>query len=73
MANLEHILDVDETILVNQEEFSMKPETILEVKEKPLRHRTIRKVLVKWSAYPVEDASWEDWDTLVTQFPYLKD
>ena len=73
MANPEHILDADDTILVNQEEFPMKPETILETKEKHLRRRTIREVLVKWNGYPIEDASWEDWDKLVAQFPHLKD
>ena len=41
VANPEHILGADDTILVNQEEFSMKPETILETKEKHLRRRTI--------------------------------
>ena len=35
VANPEHVLDVDDTILFNQEEFSMKPESILEIKEKP--------------------------------------
>ena len=36
VANPEHILDADDTILVNQEEFSMKSESILEIKEKYL-------------------------------------
>ena len=51
----------------------MKPEGILESQEKKLRHRTMRRVLVKWNGYPIEDASWEGWDLLVNQFPYLKD
>ena len=50
----------------------MKPESILEIKEKPLCHQIICRVLVKWNGYPFEDASWEDWDTLVAQLPYLK-
>ena len=73
VANPEHILDADDTILVNQEEFPKKPKMILETKEKHLRHRTIREVLVKWKGYPIEDASWEDWDRLIKQFPHLKD
>ena len=72
VANSEHILNTDDTILMNQEEFPLKPEMILETKERNLRHRTIREVLVKWSGYPAEDASWEDWDSLVAQFPYLR-
>ncbi|MGJ2631376.1 hypothetical protein ACR8J5_22400 [Salmonella enterica subsp. enterica serovar Paratyphi A] len=43
----------------------MEPEQILETKEKKLRHRTIKEVLVQWKGYPVEDASWESWDHLV--------
>ena len=49
----------------------MIPQQILEVKERKLRHRMIRDVLVQWKGYPIEDASWEDWDRLVIQFPYL--
>ena len=49
----------------------MEPDRILEVKEKQLRNRTIREALVQWKGYPIEDASWEDWDTLISQFPHL--
>ena len=38
----------------------MTPKWILEVKEKALRNRTLREVLVQWKGYPIEDASWED-------------
>ena len=67
-----HVLNEDDTILISQEEFQMEPEQILEVKERKLRHRTVREVLVQWKGYPIEDASWEDWDRLVAQFPHLK-
>ena len=50
----------------------MEPDWILDVKEKQLRHRTIREALVQWKGYPIEDASWEDWDALITQFPHLQ-
>ena len=53
----EHTLDLNDNILVNQEEFQMVPERILEVKEKALRNRNLREVLVQWKGYPVEDAS----------------
>ena len=36
----------------------MKPDWILDVKEKQLRHRTIREALVQWKGYPIADASW---------------
>ena len=53
VANPKHILDADDTILVNQEEFPMKPETILETKEKHLRHRTNSRGFseVEWVPY----------------------
>lgn len=67
-----HVLNHDDAILINQEEFQMEPEQVLETKEKQLRHRIIREVLIKWKGYPVEDASWEDWDQLAAQFPNFK-
>ena len=68
----QHILNLDNIVLVNQEEFQMEPKQILDLREKRLCHRTIRDVLVQWKGYPIEDASWEDWDRLVLQFPHLK-
>ena len=69
ISDSQHVLNHDDTILINQEEFQMEPEQILEVKEKKLRHRTLREVLVQWKGYLVEDASWENWDRLIAQFP----
>ena len=60
IPNTDHILSCDDSILVTHEEFQMEPEQILNVKEKQLRNRTIREVLVQWKGYPVKDASWED-------------
>ena len=47
VPNSEHILDLDENVLVNQEEFWMEPEEILKTKEKQLRNQTIHKVMVQ--------------------------
>ena len=57
VSNLEHILDLDENILVNQEEFQIEPEQILKIKEKQLRNQTIQEFLVQWKGHPIEDAS----------------
>ena len=50
----------------------MEPEWILEIKEKALHNHNVQEVLVQWKGYPIEDASWEDWDTLIAQFPHLQ-
>ena len=50
----------------------MEPQYILDRNTKRLRNRTIEEVLVKWDAYPVEDASWVDIDALLTEFPSFK-
>ena len=36
VPNSKHILDLDDNILVNHEEFKMEPEQILKIKEKQL-------------------------------------
>ena len=46
VANPNHVLNLDDTILVNQEVYHMEPDWIVDVKEKKLRHRTIREALV---------------------------
>ena len=46
VANPDHVLNLDETILVNQQEFHMEPDWIVDVKEKKLHHRTIIEALV---------------------------
>ncbi|MCO5602539.1 hypothetical protein L7F22_056672 [Adiantum nelumboides] len=66
-----HILNHDDAILINQEEVQMEPEQVLEVKERKLRHRTVREVLIQWKGYIVEDASWENWNDLVAHFSHF--
>ena len=43
----------------------MEPERILEVEEKALHNHNLWEVLVQWKGYPIEDASWDDWDHLI--------
>ena len=71
VPNPGHILDLDDNVLINKEEFWMEPEKILKTREKQLRNRILRDVLVWLKGYPVEDASWEDWNHLIAQFLYL--
>ena len=72
VPNPRNILDLDDNLLVNKEEFRMQPKQILRTKEKQLHNQTIWDVLVQWRDYPIEDASWEDWNHLIAQFPYLQ-
>ena len=45
VPNPGHILDLDDNVLVNQEEFRMEPEQILMTREKQLRNQVLRDVL----------------------------
>ena len=65
VPNPGHILNLDDNVLVNQEEFRMEPKQILKTREKQLRNWILWDVLVKWKGYPIEDASWEDWNHLI--------
>ena len=64
-----HVLKDDGFILVSQEEFQTEPEAILEAREKRLRNRILREVLVQWKGYPPEEASWEDFKVVSNHFP----
>ena len=46
VANHNHGLNLDDTVLINQQEFQMELEQILDMKEKQLRHRFIREALI---------------------------
>ncbi len=45
-------------------------ETIMEVRERKLRNKTVREFLVKWKDLPKEDTTWEGEHVL--QHPTLK-
>ena len=47
VANPNHVLNLDDTILVNQQEFQMEPEHILDMEEKQLHHRNIKEVWIQ--------------------------
>ena len=57
VPNPRHILDLDDNVLINQEEFWMELEQILKTREKQLRNRILRDVLIQWRGYPAEDTS----------------
>ena len=48
----------------------LQPEAVLDQRERRLRHRTIKEVLVQWKYTTPADATWEP--TILQQFPHLK-
>ena len=71
VANPSHILQ-DKSRIMEDRTLKVEPQYILDRNTRRLRNRTIEEVLVKWDAYPVEDASWVDLDALLTEFPSFK-
>ena len=71
VPNLEHILDLDDTLLANQEEFIITPERILDTKEKELRNKKIPLVKVLWRNHEVEEATWEREEEMKMKYPHL--
>ena len=64
-----HILD-DELSLVTQEgTLDITPEAVLQRHTRILRNRTINEYLIKWTSYPIEDATWEREDLLQKEHP----
>eukprot|EP00253_Pinus_taeda_P014842 PITA_14842 len=49
----------------------LQPEQVLDTRERHLRGRMIREVLVKWKDTSLEDATWEP-ATILQQFPQLQ-
>ena len=71
VSDPQHVLEDDHVNFVSQDEVIAEPDVILQSREKSLRNRTLREVLVQWKGYPADEASWEDWDLLVKKFPFL--
>ncbi|CAL5213737.1 unnamed protein product [Lathyrus oleraceus] len=47
------------------------PQRILQSRMIMVQDRPVRKVLVQWTSFAAEDATWEDWCQLQTTFPSL--
>jgi hypothetical protein len=45
------------------------PDRILESREKKLRNRSFRQVLVTWKGHPLTDATWESVSKFQKAFP----
>ena len=72
MPNPLHVLEEDNVSFINQEEVLAELERIRKTKIRKLRKHTVYKVLIQLKGFSKEEASWEDWDQPVNQFPHLK-
>jgi hypothetical protein len=57
--------------LVEEGSIWLHPEAVLDQRERRLRQRTIKEVLVQWKDMTPVDATWEP-TTILQQFPHLK-
>jgi hypothetical protein len=57
----QHITPIEELSPLDEEgQLILIPETVLEMREKRLRKRSIREYLIKWKDLPIEDTTWEN-------------
>ena len=67
----DHVLDDEQAVLPAQGILELRPERILDTKERILRNRTLRDHLIQWKDYPIEDATWEEETSLLKDYPEL--
>jgi hypothetical protein len=57
----QHVTPIEELPPLDEEgQLILIPETVLEMREKRLRKRSIREYLIKWKDLPIEDATCEN-------------
>jgi hypothetical protein len=63
-------LRLDDSISIDESgSFAVTPEYLIEARTKQLRGRAVREYLVKWTIYPIEEASWVSEEELRKDFP----
>lgn len=71
ISNPNHVLDDEQSVLPTQGILELRPDKILDTRERNLRNRVLRDHLVQWKDYPVEDATWEEETSLLKDYPEL--
>ena len=66
-----HIVDWGEITVDTNGTFEEGPVSIIDSRDKVLRHKTVRLVKVLWQHRGVEEATWEHEDTMQTTYPFL--
>ena len=67
----DHVLDDEQVIIPTQGILQLRPDQILETRERTLTNRVIRDHLVQWKDYPIEEATWEEESLLQRDYPEL--
>ena len=63
-------LRLDDSIPIDKSGlFVVTPDFLIEARTKRLRGREVREYLVKWTNYPVEEATWVSHEELLRDFP----
>ena len=64
-------MDWGELIVDTDGTFEEGPVRITDSRERVLRHKTVRLVIVLWQHRGVEEATWECEDTMRSSYPFL--
>ena len=64
-----HVLHDIQQLTSTEGALEIQPEAILQKRLRQLRNRSINEYLIKWAAYPEEDATWEREETLLKAYP----
>ena len=66
-----HVVDWGQIEVDTDGTFEEGPVCILDSRDKVLRRKTVRLVLLLWRHYGVEESTWEREDTMRAAYPFL--
>ncbi|XP_028800090.1 uncharacterized protein LOC114755380 [Neltuma alba] len=66
-----HIIEPEEVELYENLTYKVKPEWILDVRDKQTRNKTIKVVKAFWKGLSLSDATWEIEEWIQCEYPYL--
>lgn len=70
-ANFEHMIDWKSLQVQDPGVITLEPIRVLETRKLHLRNREVVQCKVQWDQYSEENATWEDYDEVLQNFPYL--
>jgi hypothetical protein len=66
-----HVIDWNVIQVEHESTFQVHPVRILDQKSKQLWNRSIGLVIVQWTRYSLEDATWEHEDAMREEYPHI--